>query len=81
MTTTPTITNAPPERRLTRQEASNFLSERGYRVAITTLSKYVVVGGGPPYEKFGRKPLYTPSGLLGWVSSKTGHPQRHSSGQ
>jgi hypothetical protein len=73
--------NEVVERRLTRREAANFLTERGYAVASTTLAKYSVIGGGPAYEKFGRKPLYTETGLLAWVASKTSAPQRHSSEQ
>ncbi len=67
------------ERRMTRAEAAGFLCERGYTVASTTLSKYAVIGGGPRYEKFGRKPLYTAADLLAWVASKTTGPRRHSS--
>jgi hypothetical protein len=72
---------SPPdmERRLNRTEAATFLTERGYTVAPTTLSKYVVCGGGPAYEKFGRRPLYRPSELLAWVASKTTGPRRHTS--
>jgi hypothetical protein len=59
------------ERRLTRREAAAFLSARGYRVAENTLMKYATVGGGPVYEKFGRRALYTESTLLAWAASKT----------
>ena len=62
------------EKRLTRAEAAQFLRERGYRVAVATLAKYVVTGGGPKYEKFGIKPLYTPSNLIAWIESKTRQP-------
>ena len=69
------------ERRLTRAEAAAFLTERGYRVAYATLNKYAVVGGGPVFESFGRKPLYKPSDLLAWVASKTTGPRQHTSDQ
>jgi hypothetical protein len=69
----------PIERKLTRKEASAFLAERGYTVSTTTLDKYACLGGGPVYEKFGRRPLYTERGLLAWVASKTSAPQRHTS--
>ncbi len=67
------------ERRLCRAEAAAFLAERGYRVSATTLGKYACVGGGPVYEKFGRRPLYTERGLLEWVEGRTSTPQRHTS--
>ena len=54
----------PIERKLNRKEASSFLAARGNSVSTTTLDKYACLGGGPVYEKFGRKPLYTESGLL-----------------
>ncbi|MDB5575297.1 MAG: transcriptional regulator [Bradyrhizobium sp.] len=69
------------ERRMSRVEASNFLNERGFAVAVATLSKYAVLGGGPRYSKFGRKPLYTESDLLDWVLTKTSGPNRHSSAE
>ncbi len=62
------------ERRLNRFEAADFLCRLGYRVAHATLSKYVTVGGGPEYEKFGRRPLYTEQGLLNWVRDRTTLP-------
>lgn len=67
------------ERRLTRSQAADFLAARGYTVAIATLSKYAVVGGGPRYSKFGRKPLYTPADLLAWINERTTRPMQHSS--
>lgn len=69
------------ERRLTRAEASAFLSERGYRVAYATLNKYATVGGGPIYESFGRRPLYRPADLLAWVASRSSGPRRSTSEQ
>lgn len=69
------------DRRYSRREAAEYLSARGYRIAIATLAKLATVGGGPMYEKFGRKPLYTERGLVAWVASKTTLPQRHTSEQ
>ena len=59
------------ERRFTRREASAFLKERGYPVAENTLMKYATVGGGPVFEKFGRRALYTEAELLAWATGKT----------
>jgi len=67
------------ERRLSRAEAATFLTQRGYRVAYATLNKYATIGGGPTFEKFGRKPLYTESALLAWVASRTTGQLRHTS--
>jgi hypothetical protein len=69
----------PIEPRLNSKEASAFLAALGYPTAPATLNKYVSVGGGPKYEKFGRQRKYTPSWLRAWVASKTSAPQHHSS--
>ncbi len=68
-------------RRFSRREASNYLATLGYQVAPTTLAKYATVGGGPTYEKFGHKPLYSEGELLAWVASRTTGPRRNSSEQ
>ncbi len=67
------------ERRYTRTQAAKWLQDRGYPIAVATLAKYATLAGGPRYEKFGRKPLYTESDLIDWVAAKTGAPVRHSS--
>ena len=69
------------DRRLTRREASDYLTERGYRVAPTTLAKYATVGGGPAFESFGRKPLYTEATLQDWIARRTTGPRRSTSDQ
>jgi hypothetical protein len=50
---------------LDRREAAAFLTERGYPTARTTLAKLFSIGGGPPVQHFGRKPLYAPRDLVG----------------
>lgn len=57
------------ERRLTRAEAAALLTGRGYRTAKATLDKLAVVGGGPSFEKFGRRPLSIPRRRL-WPGCK-----------
>lgn len=69
----------PAERRLTRREASAFLTYRGYPVALATLEKYAVYGGGPSFQYFGRRPLYAPTDLLTWVAERSSGPRRSTS--
>lgn len=69
--------NEEKSKRLTRKEASAFLKARGYPISTPTLDQYAWKGGGPVYEKFGRRVLYTEAGLLLWVASRTRVPQRH----
>lgn len=66
-------------RYLSRAEAAEFLSERGYKTAPATLAKRAVVGGGPPFVSWGRKPLYDPEALLEWAQRRCTGPRRSTS--
>ena len=58
-------------RRLRRKEASAYLlDEWGISRTPKTLAKLATTGGGPPFEKDGRFPLYTPPVLDAWARSK-----------
>src|SRR5215475_3466101 len=67
------------EPRLDTRQASDFLTERGYKTAPATLNKKRCVGGGPEFELFGRRPLYTETALLEWVQARTPPPLRSTS--
>jgi len=68
-----------PDRLLRRVEASRFLTERGYATATATLAKLAVIGGGPPFQKFSRFPLYKPVDLLHWAATRTTATRRSTS--
>lgn len=55
------------EKLLRRSEISEFLNENGFPVSISRLEKLALAGGGPPFTKFGRFPLYRPSRALAWA--------------
>ena len=55
---------------LDRPEAAEYLTERGLRTTKTTLQKYATIGGGPPYQRFGHRAVYTRSNLDAWAESK-----------
>ncbi len=58
-------------RRLRRNEASAYLlDEWGISRTPKTLAKLATIGGGPPFEKDGRFPLYTPLLLDTWARSQ-----------
>ena len=57
-------------RYLSRAEAAEFLTERGYKTAPSTLAKKAVVDGGPPFVSWVRKPLYNPESLLEWAQRR-----------
>src|SRR5262245_63142873 len=62
------------DKRLNTRQASEFLTASGYTTAPATLNKLRCIGGGPAFEKFGRRPLYSETSLLEWVESRTTHP-------
>ena len=67
------------ERRLGRKEAAQFLTDQGYKTAPATLAKLACIGGGPPFESFGRRPLYREVDLLAWAQSRSTGPRRSTS--
>jgi hypothetical protein len=67
------------DKRLDTRGASTFLTAIGYTTAPATLNKLRCIGGGPIFEKFGRRPLYSETSLLSWVRGRTTHPLRSTS--
>ena len=66
--------------RLRRWEASDYLRiVHGIEVATATLAKYASVGGGPPYHKSNRTPLYPVRELDAWAADRLGGLVRSSS--
>jgi len=64
-------TSLRPSRLLRRTEAAKYVEEQwGLPCKPPTLAKYAVVGGGPPFRKASRFPLYHPDDLDRWVSGK-----------
>jgi hypothetical protein len=64
---------------LTRDRAAAALREAGYPVSAKTLATKATRGGGPPFRKFGSKPLYRWGDVLGWVEAKLSPPRRSTS--
>jgi helix-turn-helix protein len=46
-------------------EAASFL-----RLSPRTLEKYRVIGGGPPFRKFGRRVFYSLADLEAWAARR-----------
>jgi len=66
-----TTTSLVPSRLLRRAEAAQYVLDKwGYPCSPRTLAKYAVIGGGPPFRKAGRYPLYHPDDLDVWVDGK-----------
>ena len=66
-------------RYLTKKEASVYLTQGlGLPVSEKSLSKYITSGGGPQYQKFGRRVVYLESYLSDWVKSRLSQPRINS---
>jgi hypothetical protein len=57
-----------------RQQAANYLNQKGIPCGVATLAGYACRGGGPLFQKFGRKPLYTSETLDSWINSRLSAP-------
>jgi hypothetical protein len=66
---------------LRRKRASQYLEDRwGIRCKPNYLAKLAVVGGGPPFRKANRDPLYDPKDLDTWAQERIG-PLVHSTSE
>jgi hypothetical protein len=56
---------------LRRKDAAKYVRDvHGQPCSDKTMAKYAVVGGGPPYRKAGKFPLYDPDDLDEWALAK-----------
>ena len=66
----------------TKKQASNYMTlELGLPVAEKTLSKLITIGGGPEFQKFNKRVVYTQTALDEWAKSRLSKPYKHSSEQ
>jgi hypothetical protein len=68
-----------PDALLRRKATAKALTEAGYPVAAATLATKATRGGGPPYQLFGRVPLYRWGAALAWAQSLLSAPRRSTS--
>jgi hypothetical protein len=62
---------------INRHSASAYLERTwGIRCKPTTLAKLAVIGGGPPFHKDGRFPLYAHADLDAWAKARLGKALR-----
>lgn len=54
----------------TKREAAAYLCSLGLPVAEKSLSKYITIGNGPNYQKFGRRVVYTKDNLEKWANGR-----------
>ena len=64
----------------TRREAAKHLTEDlGLPVTHNTLTKLACTGGGPSYQLFGNKAVYSDETLDNWATSKLSAPRKSTS--
>ena len=61
------------------QAAEYIVANFGFPLSKKTLAKLAVVGGGPPFRRAGRFPLYDPDDLDAWAEQKIGPLQASTS--
>jgi hypothetical protein len=64
---------------LSRVEAAEYLKAKGLKTTSNTLQKLATVGGGPVYQIFGSRAVYTPANLDAWAEAKLSAPRRSTS--
>lgn len=63
----------------TRRQAAAELTAAGFPVAEATLATLATRGGGPPFQKFGRRVLYRRGATLDWAYSRVTSVRRNTS--
>jgi hypothetical protein len=66
-----------PVTKLRRDDAADYIRKKsGAPCSPKWLAQLASKGGGPPYEKFGRFPIYCTDDLDQWINSRTTRPLR-----
>jgi hypothetical protein len=75
------MSNIPedPNAILTRDRFVAALNEAGFPITVSTLATKATRGGGPPFQLFGRKPLYQWGAGLDWAKGRLSKPVRSTS--
>jgi hypothetical protein len=64
-----------PDVRLTRRKTADRLTEAGFPVTEATLATKASRGGGPPFQKFGTRALYSWADALLWAQQRLSEPR------
>ncbi len=62
-----------------RKEASEYIKEKGLDISPKTLAKFATVGGGPKFQRFKRRVVYTTEFLDEWLEERLSPPVRSTS--
>ena len=61
-----------PDHLLTRDMTAEALTKAGFPTSPKNLATKATRGGGPPYRKYGRRPLYQWGTSIAWARSRLG---------
>jgi hypothetical protein len=62
-----------PTTNMRRADAARYIRENhGIPCAPATLAKYACTGGGPPFRRAGRNPIYARADLDAWARQRLG---------
>lgn len=64
---------------LSREQAAAYVRGKGLPCAKLTLQKMATTGGGPKYQKFGNRVVYTSECMDQWIAEKLSAPIASSS--
>ncbi len=64
------VSNLSPNSKLTRVQLAEALTNTGFPTSPATLATKATRGGGPPYQLWGRKPIYTWGPSLEWTERR-----------
>jgi hypothetical protein len=68
-----------PNRRLDRKTLALTLTAAGFPISHATLATLASRGGGPAFQRWGKKPLYSWGAALEWAEGRLGAPVRSTS--
>jgi hypothetical protein len=70
---------ADPEALLSRTDTAAALTAAGFPTSPATLATKATRGGGPPFQKYGSRPLYRWGASLAWAQGRLSKPRRSTS--
>ena len=73
------IDNLTPETRLRRKAVAEASTAHGYPIKEKTLATMASRGGGPPFQLWGRIPIYTWGPYLDWAEARLSEPRSSTS--
>jgi hypothetical protein len=66
--------NLPPDAKLTRLQLAATLTDAGFPITVPTLASMATRGGGPPFQHWGPRCIYTWETSLRWAEQRLSAP-------